>query len=46
MGGKGIFILTGHGKEELIKIKNSKGKLKPDAVEKNLLQAVHWVLAR
>ena len=46
MGGTGIFILTGHGKEELIKIKNSKGKLKPDAVEQNLLKAVYWLLSR
>ncbi|MCB4792494.1 MAG: HAD family hydrolase [Elusimicrobia bacterium] len=44
MGGTGIFILTGHGKEEYIKIKNSKGKLKPDVLEKNLLTAALWIM--
>ncbi|MBN1823582.1 MAG: HAD family hydrolase [Endomicrobiales bacterium] len=39
MGGKGIFILTGHGKEEIKKIKDTR----PDRIEKNLLSAAKWI---
>jgi len=44
MGGKGIFVLTGHGKREFKKIKASGGKLKPDFVAKNLPAASKWIL--
>ena len=43
MGGKGIFILTGHGKEEQKKIRESKGKLNPDKIFKDFLAAAKYV---
>lgn len=46
MGGKGIFILTGHGKKENEKISKTGGKLKPDHTAKNLLSAAKWILNR
>ncbi len=41
-GGKGIMVLTGHGKKQLSKIKDEKQK--PLAVTKNLNQAIAVVL--
>ncbi|MBN1621167.1 MAG: HAD family hydrolase [Endomicrobiales bacterium] len=46
MGGTGIFLLTGHGKEELEKINSSGGRLKPDRIEQNLLAAAKWILGQ
>jgi histidinol-phosphate phosphatase family protein len=44
MGGKGIFVLTGHGPREKEKIMASDGKLKPDYIAKNLSAAVRWIV--
>jgi histidinol-phosphate phosphatase family protein len=44
MGGTGVFLLTGHGKEEHEKIKSGKTGLRPDRVEKNLLTAARWII--
>ena len=44
MGGKGIFILTGHGKEELKKIRGSAGKLNPDGIFSNFLSAAKYIV--
>jgi hypothetical protein len=44
MGGKGIFILTGHGRQEYGKIRKSRGKLKPDRIEKNIKKAAEWII--
>lgn len=44
MGGKGIFVLTGHGNKEHEKIKDGGGELKPDRIEKNLLSAAQWII--
>ncbi len=46
MGGKGYFILTGHGKEELKKIKQSRGQDSPDKIFKNILDAAKYAAAR
>jgi len=43
MGGKGIFLLTGHGKRELKKIHSSPRGLKPDKMFKNLLGAAKYI---
>ncbi|MCA6071052.1 MAG: HAD-IIIA family hydrolase [Endomicrobium sp.] len=42
MGGKGILVLTGHGKKQQIKV--SKEKIKPFAVCKTLKQAVDLII--
>lgn len=42
MGGKGILVLTGHGKKQQIKM--SKEKIKPLAVCKTLKQAVNLII--
>ena len=44
MGGRGIFILTGHGKEELKKLRKRKGKLKPHRIFKDLLAAAKYII--
>lgn len=44
MGGKGIFVLTGHGAREQVKIRASQGKLSPDYVARNLPAAARWIL--
>ena len=44
MGGKGIFILTGHGKEELKKIRRSRGELKPDMIFRDFLAAAKYMV--
>ncbi len=44
MGGKGIFVLTGHGHEEHKKIRSRKEELRPDAVLKNVLEAARWII--
>ncbi len=41
-GGKGILVLTGHGRKQAEKIKDEKQK--PLAVAKNLSQAVNFIL--
>ncbi len=41
-GGKGIMVLTGHGKKQFAKIKEQKQK--PLAVTRNLSQAIEFVL--
>ena len=43
MGGKGIFVLTGHGRQEREKIEGSKGKLSPDKTFKNIFAAAKWI---
>jgi histidinol-phosphate phosphatase family protein len=43
MGGKGIFILTGHGKQELKKIKKDKILIKPERIFKNFLCAAKYM---
>lgn len=45
MGGKGVFVLTGHGKEELQKITEEKVKARPDKISKNFTDAVKWVIS-
>lgn len=40
-GGKGILVLTGHGKNKFLKIKDEKQK--PLAVVKNLKQSVEFI---
>jgi histidinol phosphatase-like enzyme len=42
MGGKGVFVLTGHGKKEQAMI-NPQGP-RPDRIEKNMLGAARWIL--
>lgn len=44
MGGKGIFVLTGHGAREQEKIAASDGKLAPDHTAKNMPAAARWIL--
>jgi histidinol-phosphate phosphatase family protein len=44
MGGSGIFVMTGHGREEFPKLA-AKGA-KPDFVAKNLSSAVRYILRR
>ena len=44
MGGRGIFLLTGHGRKELKKIKASCGGLKPDFISKNLFEAAKIII--
>ncbi|MCX5782106.1 MAG: HAD family hydrolase [Elusimicrobia bacterium] len=44
MGGKGIFILTGHGKQELKKIKKDKILIKPEKIFKNFLYAAKYMV--
>lgn len=44
MGGKGVFVLTGHGRRELKRIKASKGKLAPDAVAKDFMSGARWII--
>lgn len=41
-GGKGVFVLTGHGKKQFLKIK--KESKKPLAVSKNLYEAVKVII--
>ena len=43
MGGKGIFVLTGHGKDGLKKIRSSRGELRPDGVFKDFLAAAKYI---
>jgi len=43
MGGKGIFVLTGHGRRERKKIESSKGELSPDKTFRNLFAAAKWI---
>jgi histidinol phosphatase-like enzyme len=45
MGGKGIFILTGHGREELKKIRQNRKIYKPDLITKDILSAAKWIVA-
>jgi heptosyltransferase-2 len=42
MGGKGGLVLTGYGKKEIEKIKQS-SSIKPDFVAENLLDAALWI---
>jgi D-glycero-D-manno-heptose 1,7-bisphosphate phosphatase len=44
MGGKGIFVLTGHGKHELKKIKAEPEKYIPDHISSNILSAAKWII--
>ena len=44
MGGKGIFVLTGHGKEELKKIRKSRGKLNPHKIFRDFLAAAKYIV--
>ena len=44
MKGTGIFVLTGHGKHEQEKIRKSKGVLRPDHIEKNILTAARLII--
>jgi histidinol-phosphate phosphatase family protein len=44
MGGKGLFVLTGHGREVLKMIDSPKTKVKPDFVAKNILVAAKWIV--
>lgn len=44
MGGTGIFVLTGHGREEHKKIQASGGALTPDRIEKNIYTAARWIV--
>lgn len=44
MGGKGVLLLTGHGKKEMAKIKDMKIPM-PDKIVKNIYQAVNWILS-
>lgn len=44
MGGKGVFVLTGHGAREQEKIRASDGKMEPDYVARNLPAAAHWIV--
>lgn len=44
MGGRAVFVLTGHGKEEYAKLGAGKFRQKPDKVAKNILMGVKWIL--
>ncbi|MHB9155712.1 MAG: D-glycero-alpha-D-manno-heptose-1,7-bisphosphate 7-phosphatase [Endomicrobiales bacterium] len=44
MGGKGIFVLTGHGRREIEKIRREESGPAPDRVERNLCRAAKWIV--
>lgn len=46
MGGKGIFVLTGHGRREYAKFMKDSSIPRPDRVEKNIYTAAKWIVAR
>jgi histidinol-phosphate phosphatase family protein len=46
MGGKGVFILTGHGKEEFRKMRKDPGIYKPDHVARNFRAGVKWIIGQ
>jgi len=45
MGGKGVFVLTGHGKREYRKFVKDPSAPRPDRIEKNILSAAKWILS-
>jgi len=45
MGGKGVFVLTGHGKHEYEKFMKDKSALRPYRIEKNIYTAAKWIVA-
>jgi D,D-heptose 1,7-bisphosphate phosphatase len=45
MGGRGVFLLTGHGREEYAKkIKRDPGRLRPDKIAKNFREGANWII--
>jgi histidinol-phosphate phosphatase family protein len=46
MGGKGIFLLTGHGRKEMAKIERSEGRLAPDFIARNMVAAAKYIVAQ
>ena len=44
MGGRGIFLLTGHGREELRKIRNGPRRLSPDKIAGSFIESVKWII--
>lgn len=46
MGGKGIFVLTGHGRKEFRNLRRREDGARPDRVERNLLSAARWIAKR
>jgi len=44
MGGKGVLVLSGHGKHELKNTLSKKGVQKPDKTTKNILSAAKWIV--
>jgi len=45
MGGKGVFVLTGHGKSEYKKLSDDPLSPRPDKVEKNIYSAAKWIVS-
>ena len=45
MGGKGVFVLTGHGKSEYKKMLNDPSIPRPDKIEKNIYSAAKWIVS-
>ena len=44
MGGKGIFVLSGHGKQEYARLASRADIPKPDQVFRTLLTAARWIV--
>ena len=44
MGGKGIFVLTGHGRRELGKFSAARSAPTPHRIENNIYSAAKWIL--
>ena len=45
MGGKGIFVLTGHGRHEYAKFMKDRSIPRPHRIEKNIYSAAKWILS-
>jgi histidinol-phosphate phosphatase family protein len=45
MGGKGVFVLTGHGRHEYAKFMKDPSAPRPDRIESNIYKAAKWILA-
>lgn len=45
MGGRGVFLLTGHGREEYReKIMKDRAGLRPDKIARNFMEGAKWII--
>ena len=44
MGGKGVFVLTGHGRHEYKKFIKDRSIPEPHRIEKNIYGAAKWII--